>query len=100
MKRLLALCTLLLPLAASAQNIKQIPPPGIEVPAADRAEIEAGVKQLGEVITALRKNPKSAAELPNVEIYHKSADWALRYNEILDAKQIPIAKEHIKQGLA
>ncbi len=86
--------------AAFAQDIKSIPPAGIEVPAADRAEIEAGVKQLGDAIASLKKNAKLAGEIPNVEIFHKSADWALRYNEIFDPKQIPIAKEHIQQGLA
>jgi dienelactone hydrolase len=96
MKLLLALA---FPLALAAQDIKRIPPPGIEVPAADRAEIEAGVKQLGDAIASLKKDAAIAGEIPNVEIFHKSADWALRYNEIFDAKQIPIAKDHIKQGL-
>ena len=90
-------------LTASAQQapkINRIPPPGVEVPAADRTELEAGLKQLAAEIAKLKANPKFAAELPNVEIFHKSADWALRYNEIFDAKQIPIAKEHVQQGLA
>jgi pimeloyl-ACP methyl ester carboxylesterase len=99
MKRLLALPALLLPLTALSQNVKPIPPPGVEVPAADRTEIETGVKQLGEAIAALRKNPGNAAELPNVEIYHKAADWALRYNEIFNPKQIATAKDHLKRGL-
>lgn len=86
--------------AVAQEAVRRVPPPGIEVPAADRAEIEAGVKQLGEVIVSLKKNAKLAGEIPNVEIFHKSAEWALRYNEIFDAKQIPIAKEHILQGLA
>ena len=86
--------------AVAQEAVRRIPPPGIEVPAADRAEIEAGVKQLAEVIAPLKKDAKLAGEIPNVEIFHKSADWALRYDEIFDAKQIPIAKEHIQQGLA
>ena len=89
-------------LTASAQQapkVNRIPPPGIEVPAADRTEIEEGVKNLGNAITLLKKKPELAGEIPNVEIFHKSADWALRYNEIFDAKQIATAKDHIKQGL-
>ena len=92
-----------LAITATAQQppeIKRIPPPGIEVPAADRAEIETGLKQLAEKIKELKKNAALAGEIPNVEIFHKSADWAIRYNEIFDAKQIPIAKEHVQQGLA
>ncbi len=91
---------------ASAQQpkINRIPPQGIEVPAADRTEIEAGLKQLAGEIAKLRllgaKDAKIAIELPNVEIFHKSADWALRYDEVFDVKQIAVAKDHVQQGLA
>lgn len=106
MKSLLTLSTLLLPFTALAQNVKPIPPPGIEVPAADRAELEAGLKELGDAIAALTRNAKTdrakvivVNELPNVQIYHKAVDWALRHNEIFDAKQIPVAKQLLKQGM-
>ena len=103
MKFLLAL---LLPAALvatlRAEDVRPIPPPGIEVPAADRAEIEAGVKKLGEEIAKLRElakqNPQIDRELPNVEIFLKSPDWALRYGEIFETKHIAIAKDHILQG--
>ncbi len=98
-----ALAALLLPISAPAQDVRPIPPPGIEIPAADRAEIEVGVKKLGDEIAKLREQAKTssliAKELPNVEIFHKSADWAVRYGEIFDAKQIATAKDHILQGL-
>ncbi len=101
------LAALLLPVAfavtAAAEDVRPVPPPGIEIPAADRAEIEAGVKRLGDEIAKLneigKSNPLIVRELPNVEIFHKSADWAVRYGEIFDAKQIAIAKSHIAQGL-
>lgn len=97
------LLSLLFPAALLAQEVRPVPPPGIEVPAADRAEIEAGVKKLGAEIAKLREPGKTSPfidrELPNVEIFLKSADWALRYNEIFDTKQIAIAKDHILQGL-
>ncbi len=104
MKFLLAL---LLPAALvatlRAEDVRPVPPPGIEIPAADRTEIEAGVKKLGEEIAKLRElaktNPVIARELPNVEIFHKSPDWALRYGEIFETKHIAIAKDHILQGL-
>ncbi len=90
-----------LPLSAqqTPPAVKPVPPPGIEVPAADRAELEAGLKDLGARIDKLRRSG-SKDELPNVEIYYKAVDWALRHNEIFDAKQIPVAKDLIKQGLA
>lgn len=100
MKLLLAVPAVLLPLVSLAQDVRPVPPPGVQVPTADRTELEGGIKQLGDAIAALRKNPQVADELPNVEIYHKAADWALRYNEIFDLKQIATAKDLIKQGLA
>ena len=105
MKRpaLFAALALFLPVTLSAEDVRPVPPPGIEIPAADRAEIEAGVKKLGDEIAKLRElgktNPLIERELPNVEIFHKSADWAVRYGEIFDTKQIAIAKDHILQGL-
>ncbi len=101
------LAVLLLPAAfavtSAAEDVRPIPPPGIEIPAADRAEIEAGVKKLGDEIAKLHElgktNPLIERELPNVEIFHKSADWAVRYGEMFDVKQIAIAKDHILQGL-
>ncbi len=101
------LAALLLPVAfaitAVAEDVRPVPPPGIGIPAADRAEIEAGVKKLGDEIAKLHElgktNPLIEKELPNVEIFHKSADWAVRYGEIFDVKQIATAKDHILQGL-
>jgi pimeloyl-ACP methyl ester carboxylesterase len=84
--------------APVAGAVRPIPPPGIEVPAADRAEIEADLKELAVKIEKLRKTG-SEPELPNVEIFYKSADWALRYNEVFDPKQIATAKDQVKQGL-
>ena len=101
------LATILLPIAiavtAVAEDVRPVPPPGIEIPAADRAEIEAGVKKLTEEVAKLREQAKTSAliakELPNVEIFLKSSDWAVRYGEVFEPKHIAIAKDHILQGL-
>ena len=94
-----------LSLAALAQTpIRQIPPPGIGVPEADRAELQRGIdalaKEIASLRTALAGKPELLAELPNVEIFHKGADWALRYNEFFDPKQIASAKQQLQQGMA
>lgn len=90
------------PAAPAAQKpapvVKPIPPPGIEVPAPDRAEIENALRDLAAKIESLRRSG-AKDELPNVEIFHKAADWALRYNEIFDMKQIPLAKDFARQGI-
>src|SRR5687768_7242433 len=74
-------------------NVRPIPPPGVAVPDADKAELEAGLKELAAAID--RSHPLWA----DVEIYHKAVRWALQYNEIFDLKEIPVAKQLIKAGL-
>jgi dienelactone hydrolase len=69
------------------------------VPTADRAELETGLKELQAAIDKLAGLPKEPG-LPDVQIYHKAVDWALRYNEFFSPKEIATAKELLKQGLA
>ncbi len=82
---------------------KPIPPVGIEIPAAERAELQAGVAALGQEIAALRVElkgkPKLLELLPDVQIFYNAVYYALKYNEILNAREIPIAKAQLKQGL-
>src|SRR5262249_51373031 len=84
-------------------NVRPVPPVGITVPAADRAELEAGLKELHSEIerlrTALSKNPALQELLPDVLIYDKAVRWALAYNECFNAREIPIAKTILKHGL-
>jgi hypothetical protein len=81
------------------QNVRPIPPPGVAVPEADRAELEAGLKELGAGIAALPSSlsPDLRAD---VEIYHKAVRYALQYNEVFNPKEIPAAKKLLKDGLA
>ncbi len=62
----------------------------------DRRELETSVAGLQAAIAELRKNRSD--ELPNVEIYAKAVDWALRYDEFFDPKQIGVARDLIKRG--
>ncbi|MBS1812591.1 MAG: prolyl oligopeptidase family serine peptidase [Acidobacteria bacterium] len=82
---------------------KQTPPPGIEIPAADRVELETGVAELGKEIEALRldlkEKPTLLELLPDVQIFFNSVHYALKYNEILQAREIPFAKTQLKLGL-
>ena len=81
----------------AAPQGKQIPPAGVPVPAADKAELEAGEKQLGAELEALRK---AKGDLyPDVGIFHKAVHDALKYDEFLSAKDIPTGKELLKIGL-
>jgi hypothetical protein len=83
-------------------NVRRIPPPGVAVPDADKAELAAGVEALGKEIESLRSELKGKPALdllPDVQIYHKAVKWALDYNEIFNVKEIPVAKKHLKTGL-
>jgi hypothetical protein len=83
-------------------NVRRIPPPGVAVPEADKAELTAGIEALGKEIDTLRAELKGKPALdllPDVQIYHKAVKWALDYNEIFNVKEIPIAKKHLKTGL-
>lgn len=64
---------------------KSIPGPAVAIPEADRAE-------LGKAIA-----PLADAKDPDVAIVHKAIDWALRYNEFMDAKDVAAAKRLLNE---
>jgi dienelactone hydrolase len=83
-------------------NVRPVPPPGVEVPAEDRAELEAGLKKLGAEVEflrgALKTQPAKLKLLPDVEIYHKAVRYALNYNEFFKKPEIATAKTLLRQG--
>ena len=99
--RLLALA--LLAVTPFARAVNPIPPPGIPVPEPDRAALTASVAALGKEIdalrTALKTKPEMLALLPDVMIFHKAADWALRYDEFFNPKHIDDAKAQLELGM-
>jgi dienelactone hydrolase len=76
-------------------NVRPIPPPGVAVPDADRAELTKGLDELAKEIAGLKGDL-----VPDVQVFHKAVDWALRYNEIFSVKEIPVAKKILAEGLA
>src|SRR5215204_1636779 len=79
-------------LLAQAPTQKQVPLPGVAIPDNDRTELTASVAALGKEIAELRNKPNAAALLPDLEIFHKAVDYALRYNEFMKADQTNAAK--------
>jgi len=103
-------------------NVRPIPPPGVEIPAADREALTKGAAELKAAIEELRKlearglrlgenssSPKPQAPnlaqapglrdlLPDAEIFHKSVDWALRYNQFNNVKEVKAAYEQLDEG--
>jgi len=86
-----------------ADNVRPVPPPGVAVPEADRARLTDGLTQLRAAIDAAAKaqakNPLLADLLPDLEIYHKAVDWALRYHEVHKLTELKSADELIAEGL-
>ena len=83
-------------------KVRSVPPPGVAVAAADRAELQADVDALGKEIdglrAALKGKPALLDLLPDVQVYHKAVDGALRYNEFFNAREIPVARALLKHA--
>ena len=111
MKRLL--CLLLLSCSAAladgvadnlAENVRRQPPAGVAIPEDLRATLTAEAQRLGAAIEDLRgklaEKPELLRHLPDVQIFHKAVDWALRYDEIFDPKQGAWATSQLQDGFA
>ncbi len=83
---------------------KAVPPPGVTISDADRRELEAGAAALKIEVDALAKDGKVSPQLrgllPDVEVWWKAVDYALRYNEIYDVKQVGAARSFLAEGTA
>ena len=81
---------------------KRIPIPGITLTDAERTELTNGASALRRDIDQLARDlsaePKLIALLPDVEIFHKAVDWALRYDEFMAPKEIAFARTLLQQG--
>ena len=87
----------------AAPAVRPIPPPGIAVPEKDAEELAAGVRELGLMIAklekGLEKRPRLRGLVPDVKVFHKSVDWALRHGEFFDPKQLAVARQHLAIGM-
>lgn len=82
------------PINQQRPPVKPIPPAGVEVPAQDRAELEAGLQRLKAAIDKLGNHPL----LPDVMIYHEAVRYALTYNEFFNVNEIAKAKTLLQHG--
>ena len=84
------------------EKVRRIPPPGVEVPAAVRAELQAGVEKLGQAVLSLRETLKSRLALlellPDIVIYCNAVRYALTCNEFFDTRELEVAKALLRQG--
>ncbi len=88
-------------MAQAPGDVTPIPRPGVEVPAADRTELESKIMELGQAIDGFKSGGKAAQMdlLPDIQIYYNAARYALTYNEFFGTGEIGVAKELLNQGL-
>lgn len=88
----------------SVSKVRRIPPAGTAIADADRSELRQETDRLGAAVETLRasltKKPALLQLLPDVEVYHKAVDWALRYDEFFRTNEVTAARELLRTGLA
>jgi hypothetical protein len=87
--------------AQEPASVRPVPPPGISVSPEDRTALESGLEKLRAEIKSLRQiaHGRDPAGMADVRIFEKAVDWALRYNEFFDPKQIEAAKKQLDLGM-
>lgn len=83
------------------ENVRRVPRLGIEVSPEDRKELEAGLKELNKQIATIRqkKDDRLNALLPDVIIFHRAVDDALKYQEFFKPGEVKMAKQHLQRGM-
>lgn len=83
------------------EEVKSIPPPGIQLSDSDKADLEKGLDDLTKEIDLLSKQVKGldAELLTDIRIYQNAIRYALTYNEFFNQKEIPNAKKLLEYGL-
>ena len=84
----------------SGDQIRRIPKPGVDVSERDQAELTESIRSLQEKIDSLRQqnSPLANELLPDVMIFHRAVDQALRFQEFFDPKEVTVGKSLLKQG--
>ena len=78
----------------SLDQVRRIPKLGVEVSDADRQELTDGLKSLQKKFDQLRGANTALAKglLPDVLIFHRAVDQALRFQEFFDPKEVTAAR--------
>src|SRR5436190_1180398 len=88
--------------AEPATSERPVPPPGIRIPDQARKELETEAQSLAQEIdslrVALKERPDKLELLPDVQIFHKAVDWALRHDEFYRSYEVQIARALLSQG--
>jgi hypothetical protein len=86
----------------ASPTVKQAPDAGVAIPEPDRQALISATAELAKDIETFRSqnlaNAKAMELLPDVEIFEKAVDWALRYDEFMNVKQVESAKRALTEG--
>ncbi|MDB4537889.1 prolyl oligopeptidase family serine peptidase, partial [Akkermansiaceae bacterium] len=80
----------------AAQDVRRIPPLGLEVPTEERVLLEKGLADLQAAMKSISKHPL----LPDVEIFYKGTHDALTHQEFQNLNELNFAKAQLQEGLA
>jgi pimeloyl-ACP methyl ester carboxylesterase len=88
------------PIDNTSDGVRRVPKLGVEISEADRQELTEGLQSLQAKIGTLGNlnTPLAKELLPDVLIFHRAVDQALRYQEFFDPKEIVAGKSLLKQG--
>ncbi len=83
------------------ESVRRVPALGMEISAEDRQELQAGLDELNAEIAKLRqkKDARTRELLPDVIIFARAVDEAMRYQEFFKPGEIKTAKKHLQRGL-
>jgi len=84
-----------------AENVRQIPPAGIDVPAEDRAALERQLATFADRLLSLSrsKDPLVRELTPDVEIFYRAVRDALHYDEFFSPGEIKAAVDLLRVGI-
>jgi hypothetical protein len=82
------------------ENVRRMPKPGIELPAAERASITAAIADLDAAIAPLASStePQVQELLPDVLIHAEAVRTALEFDEFFNPKEFDAARELLAEG--
>lgn len=82
-----------------ADQVRRVPPSGITLSSAVRDELNAGVDSLKGSLSTARsrwvKDSQVIRWLADIDILHKSVDWAVRYDEIFRTNEVDSARAQL-----
>jgi len=82
-------------------NVRQVPPVGIELTEADRTRIDDGLAELDEAIRSLktRRDARTHRFLPDVEIFSRAVHQGVAYRELYSKRDVDSVGRVLTEGL-